>query len=1044
MVNMKNIYIIIPVLMLIFNLEISAQEVENKYSGYVYSARNGEPIPMATIKVHQSNKLKKQEFTGFEGEFEVTSEFSEILLEVSFPGYFSKKVFAAPGVNINVYLVENNKQSVHKKFMSNKEELSIYNEQFAIKGIKPDDHLKSSETLDDIVRGLPGVFVDKRSGMPGEGGNILIRGINTINTLHNPLIVIDGMVMGNFSFVNQAIDGNDYFTSIGINPNDIQDVVVLKDAAATAIYGIQGANGVIQITTNQVAMGQTTIDFKAEVGLTWDDQRLPLLDADQHRDLLHEQMFSQNLTLDDIENKYPFLGSAVNPGDYPVYDHNTNWQDEVYDAGMKTDFHLGLKGGDETAKFYGAVGYTHNEGVIKNSSFDRLSLRFNSNVNVTSKFSLDASFSFSYTNSVLFEQGTNYLGNPLFAAQYKTPRTGVLQALGNGVYNNIFEDADLLGFSNPAALVENAEGDRTTYFVTAGLDFTYQINPNLKAKLFAGTELNQLDEAYFRPDYGVGRLDGDGTYNYVSKKNDNYRALSMDSRIKYSKLFGYQHELSGTVGFRSRITELKTGYQWGSNTGSDLFTRLQDADSQTRRKIGSEINYNNYNFYLNAMYVYRNKLFFQASASLDGSTPIGANADSDVTINDVNMGLFYGAGIGYDIAKEPFMNSFTSWLDILKLKASYGKTGNDLFESYLAKDYYVGVQFYNVSGLKRGAIMNDEIKWEETSTVNVGLDISLLKETLNVGVEYYNSWTDDLLVAKDIKEITGFESVYTNEGKLVSDGLEFSLHYQVFDKDFKWNIGASVTSSNTELDELPNDEIIDVEGGWKINRVGEAPGSFYGFIYDGVISSNAEATELNLKDQFGRSFEAGDVKFKDIHKDGVIDEKDRTLLGNPFPELYGSLINSFQYKNWKLYTKVTFVEGRDVYNYARFRLESMQGYGNQSTAVLGRWQRNGDVTNMPKAQFGDPMGNSRFSDRWIEDGSYIRLQDVTLSYDFKVESSWLKSANVYLTGQNLLVLTDYLGNDPEFFSGNSIYGMGIDYFKSPVSPTVLLGVKIGF
>ncbi len=1052
---MKNIYILIPVLIMFFSLRVNAQDSENEFSGKVYTASNGELLPMATVTVIQPNGIKKQEFTGFEGEFTVTSTFSELLLEVSFPGYFTKKVYVKTGIESSIYLVSDKYPSVNKKYTINGEETSILTSQYSVATFDNVKHNRASETIDDLVKGLSGVYAEKRSGMPGEGSNILIRGINTLNALHNPLIVVDGMIFGAYSFDIQAIDGNDYFTALGINPNDVKEIIVLKDAAATAIYGLQGANGVIQITTQQVAMGQTTINFKGTTGVTWDDQRLPMLNASQHKTLLQEQLFSQDYTLTDIESEYPFLGASVKPGDYPVYDHNTDWQDELYDLGIKTDFHLGLKGGDETAKFYGAVGYTHNEGAIKNTDFDRFSLRFNSNVNVTNKFSMDASFAFSRSENGLLEQSTSHIGNPLYAALYKTPMQGVLQSLGDGVYNNILEDADVFGYSNPIALTENARGRRKSYFVTGNVDFAYRFKKELELKVLVGTELNQTDEAYFRPDYGVGQLEGDGTFNYVATKADKYRSLVGDIRLKYDRLFGHEHKLFAKLGVRGRISEIKTANQWGANTVSDQFRTLSGADENTIRKIGNWEKYNSHTFYLNSNYNFRNKIFISASASLDASTPIGRNANGDLNIGGLNMGLFYGVGIGYDLAQEVFMNSL-SWIDILKIKANYGKTGNDMFASYLAKDHYVGVQFYNVSGLTRSSLMNDEIKWEDTYSYNIGLDASMLNERLNIGATYYNRKTKDALVAKDADEITGFEYVFTNEGTIKSDGIEFDLNYQVFDRDFKWNIGASITKSSTTIDKIPNDEVIDVTGGWKINRVNEAPGSFYGHIYEGVFSSEAEANNSGLVDQFGRSFKAGDAKFKDLITedtnndgipdagDGIIDEKDRTVIGNPFPEYYGSLINNFKYKNWGLYIRINFVEGRDVFNYARYRLEAMDSYGNQTAATLSRWNEEGDITNVPQAVYGDPMGNSRFSTRWIEDGSYIRLQDVTLSYDFKIESSWLKSAQVYVTGQNLLVLTDYLGNDPEFYSGSSIYGMGIDYFKSPNSPLIMGGVKIGF
>jgi hypothetical protein len=385
----------------------------------------------------------------------------------------------------------------------------------------------------------------------------------------------------------------------------------------------------------------------------------------------------------------------------------------------------------------------------------------------------------------------------------------------------------------------------------------------------------------------------------------------------------------------------------------------------------------------------------------------------------------------------------------LKLRASYGLSGNDDIGNYTARQTYVPQNLLGMEGLVRAGIANDQLQWEAVKKLNVGLDLAVLKERLQLSFDFYNNKTDKLIVYEQAPTASGFDYVISNSGGLKTTGLEASLSGRILNKkNYSWDAGVNIGKYKSSVTKLPDDKIItNFSGATYITTVGSGPNEFYGHQANGVYQTDAiAATEgLSIRNADGSltAFKGGDIRFTDLNGDKIIDDNDRMILGNPNPDFYGSFYNRVSYKRFTLNALFSFSVGNDVYNYTRAQLEGMSNAYNQTDAVRNRWRTNGQVTDIPKATWGDPMGNSRFSNRWIEDGSYLRLRTVTLTYDIRINSKFFKNASVYASGNNLVTFTKYKGYDPEFSATESIFGQGVDNTLEPQLRSVQLGFRVG-
>lgn len=1042
--KLKNKLYSLFILLLLFSFGHEAVgQTAKVHKGFVYH-QDGQPFKNALITTVIEGK-SKQVTSDSLGYYEI-EVLDKKMLTISYPEHYSKSLYPRAGKNSKTYLVKENRFSYERSYSNMiNDDIKLRNSLGTISRVSPDEYSKVTETVDDIWSGsTPGLYSEKQSGIPGSGSFTIMRGIHSLHTSKAPIIVVDGMYLGDYAFDNPAISGNNLFTALGLNPSNVKEMVFLKDGVATLKYGLKGANGIIIINTKRSEESTTQITTDFSSGITVFDGELPMMNAVENRKYLQYQLFNSGLTDADIIRRYPSLSSLAQPGEYPRWEQNTNWQDELRKTGLRNMLNFAFSGGDEISKFYFSLGYTGNQGTLDGSKMDRLNARLNADVAVSRKLSMKVNFGFGYTEGQLFDLGPNYVTNPIYASLIKSPQLGVYEAVGNNEFQKSLDPEDVFGLSNPIGIINGAEELRKNYFLLGSFRFNYQINDKWYANLMLGNNLNQLDDDVFIPDAAIGYLPGSEDAQIVRKKDSKLINWYTNNELGYVNNWNKIHFLDFALGMNLNSNVYTSGSGSAINTGSDQFTAIQFGDVKTRRKEGAWVKDNWINAYTTLNYNYKKKYYISTGVSMNGSSRLGSEIrDKGVKVGNNIYAILPAVSVGWDISRE---NTFlTNVFDVFKLKAAYSIRGNDLFDNFIAKSYYEPVQYYDITGLTKGGVMNSGISWETSENIEAGIDMAFMRERFNLSVNYFQEGVNDVITKNKLAGYYGFSSMLDNSGRIEMEGFEGSLRAILVDaNNFSWETELNVTTSASKIKRLSDDEIITLEGAEKINRNGETPFSFYGWNYQGVFSTDAQAEAAGLTDEFGRAFGAGDAIFEDVDNNKVIDQRDKKVIGNPFPEFWGANVNRFRWGNFGLYTKVSFSVGRDVYNYTRSKLEAGDNFFNQTTHALNAWRKQGDETMVPKWQYDDPMRNARFSTRWIEDASFVRLDDITLSYDIKLKNKSVGGLQVYLTGQNLFVLTDYLGYGPEFSYGMDASTMGIDYFSAPLNKSYIMGVKVNF
>ena len=452
-------------------------------------------------------------------------------------------------------------------------------------------------------------------------------------------------------------------------------------------------------------------------------------------------------------------------------------------------------------------------------------------------------------------------------------------------------------------------------------------------------------------------------------------------------------------------------------------------------------------YYLSADYNWRERYYLTAALSMAGSSKFGTDAPDGVKIGNYSWGFFPSVQAAWVMTNESWMKD--SYLDFLRLNVGFDMVGNDDINSQASRTYFVAEKLWNLStGLSMGNIGNTRLQWETTARWTAGLDLATLNNRLSLGFNFFHGRTSNLLNLSTLSYISGLKTNWANSGELKNVGFDVSVQGKLLDlKDWKWSLGLSAGHYKNELTSLPNGSFItELYGANILSQVGQPVGVFYGYKTDGVFSTTAEAEEAALYqvDETGTKtyFQAGDMKFVDADGNHEINEADMQVIGDPNPDLYGNIFTNVRWKNLSLDVVFNYSLGNDVYNYQRSVLEGGSRFYNQTTAMLSRWTHEGQVTDIPRISYLDESGNSRFSDRWIEDGSYLRLKNITLSYYIPIRSTYLQGITIWGAANNLVTFTKYLGIDPEFSADNTVLSMGIDRGLLAQSRNFSLGVKI--
>ncbi len=702
-----------------------------------------------------------------------------------------------------------------------------------------------------------------------------------------------------------------------------------------------------------------------------------------------------------------------------------------------------MRGGDARATYALSGGYLSNEAIVKNSDYNRFNFRFNSVVQVSSK--LDIGFNLGYTSGKynLMETGAVPQTNPIFTSLIKSPLLSVYQKNQEGIDLPVYEDVADFGISNPAVVVNKVEASDGTSKFLGVAHVSLKLSSHLTMRAQFGLDRLKSNEKIFIPSWGMAQQ-GDGSASRSIKvKVDQYNSLLGEYRVSYLRRFRYVHDVSLDAGARYMINQLSQDAGSAQNSATDEFKDLNSGKADEKSVDGFEDRSGWLNYFITGNYIYNDRYILSANLSLDASSRFGKGVTDGISMAGYPFAVLPSVALAWRISSENFLSRLDN-LDELKLRVSYGLTGSDDFPGYRTRLYYSTIPYYSVTGFTLTDLYNPGLKWEEMRTFNAGIDLSLFHERLILNVNRYISRTDDMITRRDLPQYYGYATFLSNGGTCENRGIELNLYGRILTGRFQWDVDMNFSRNENKILSLENDRIItSFTGGEKISMEGEPMGLFYGYRSLGVFRSQSEAAEAGLTDKAGRSFNAGDIHFDDLDGNSIIDEKDRTIIGNPHPAFTAGLYNIFSFNGFSLSFLLQYTGGLDVFNYLRSNMESMKNFDNQFTSVYNRWVTEGQETGIPRAVYGDPMGNNRFSSRWIEDGSFFRLRTITLSYSVPRKLAFVNNLDIYLTGSNLLTSTGYLGYDPEFSFADGVLGQGIDYGKFPQPRSLSIGLKIG-
>lgn len=912
------------------------------------------------------------------------------------------------------------------------------------------DEINADQPVADMQGNL---YTVARSGMPGSGLSAYIDGLHSISSSSQPLYVVDGVIWGQTPSAGSIVEGNFDNPLSLIDPSDIAKVTVMKDGSAA--FGAKGANGVVLIETRRATDPATSIEAFAMLGIHSPGKSMPVMNADQYRSYVSDILrgrFSNSAAVGSLN----FLNDDPASPQFAMTHNNTDWQRLTSHTGMLMNYGINVRGGDDRALYAFSFGYAKSDGSIRETSFDRFNIRFNSDINLWAGFKLRFDIAFAQASRKLFDDGVLPVSSPGYLSMIKAPLFHPNILTPSGGVTLKYADVDELGVGNPLSILDLGKGNNRNYRFSLNVAPRYVFNSKWAVQARVSYTFDKVKENSFLPDYGVDETDlvnNNGeiyaeSRNVVKSQMGRYTNFDLDIHGEYNPLKDYVNDLAFRLGYRFTNESYNYSYGEGHNTSSDYMNDLSNTTSSLHFSDGLDSKWRNMAWYVSGDYSLFNRYLLFADVAMESSSRFGKNAPGAAKIGGVAWGFFPNVKAAWLISSEDWMKP-APWLSLMKLYLSFSIAGNDNIPLYATKTYYDSTGLMdNAFGWSIANIGNDRLKWESTRTFRVGLDLAFFSNRWNLNAEFFNSSTSDLLMRRQLDDIAGMATMWTNNGTLRNIGFNINTTVRaVSTPDWKLDLGLGLGHYSNKLTSLDGGAFTtDILGARILTEVGNPIGVFYGFRTDGVFSTSEEAAKANIGIQNAdgsiSKFQAGDMHFIDQNNDGIINDKDRVIIGNPNPKLYGNFNFRLSWKGLSLSSVFTFVTGNDVYNALRANLESGSNVYNQSVAMLNRWVVSGQQTDIPQATFGDPMGNSRFSDRWIEDGSYLKWQSLQLSYDIPLRSGFIHGLTVSVAMNNILTCTRYLGADPEFSYGMSPLYMGVDAGLTAPGRDFCFGVKI--
>lgn len=1018
----------------LFSHNVMAQPAGVTISGKVTESGSGLPLKQVFISVSQTGVSSE---TDEKGEFSISAPDLQAEIIFNLPGYALRNIFLNGRNYIEVSLVSGIYRSFDDSYNTPIGPVTVKDAAFPVTSLNADE-LKFTRTtsFDQTFQGrVPGMKVTRQSGMPGQRTFMNIRGISSLYGQSEPLLFIDGMIH-DYAYANVSL-----MEGFALNPmdvvdlDDISDISVLKEGLS--YLGAAGSNGAININTEQKGEASTVIKFSTYGGIALTPPKQNLMDAGQFKGYFSDILASQGFTSAQIGAKYPWLNGTQAVAEYYRYNNNTDWQDEIYDPAVISKHHFFIKGGDDIATYNISTGYLSHQGIYENSNYSRFNLRINGKINISNKFSVTPNAKLSLADTRIANHGPAEWKNPVMAAILMPPLMApYARDPQTGAFLNYLDDVGAFNVSNPKAIVQNALGTNRNYHFLSSVTAQYKFNENLSVSTMVGINFNNARENIFLPDIGIVQVDS--AYNSPGDFIYEFRSTQNHTNITYTKKTPGGHSLTASGGLRYMVNSYKHNKSLDLNTPSDDFKRLGQGSqySYLRTTTGDNRGLSWISYYGNMNYGYRDRYFLSANLSYDGNSATNENNRYHV---------YPTLGAAWRLSSESFLNKAT-WLEDLKIRGSYSLTGNMFSSVYdYSKLYYTSRRMNATGVLLREIIPNENLELEMKKTINAGIDLSVFDQQLNIHADIYKSNVDNLIIKQTLPVTFGYTDYFDNGGKLETSGVEISADTRLQAGKFVWRFGGSLskeTSTVTSLkflDANTQSIITTVEGAEYITSQGNALNAFYGYKTNGIVTTTDAGKVTGPK---GIALQAGDVKFADQDNNNLINDKDKTIIGDPNPDFFGSAFTGISIGQFEINAMFSFSVGNDVFNYVRYRAEAMDAYNNQRTSVLDRWTTAKPSTTLPRAIYGDPAGNHVFSDRWIEDGSYLRLSQLTLNYNLPAVPGWHKGIVVYATATNLLTVSNYSGYDPEFVYLNSPLYMGIDYGKMPLTKSFILGLKL--
>ena len=989
----------------------------------IVTDKNGEALPGVVVKVKNTNTSSQ---TSVDGKYSIKISDENAILVFSYLGFKTTERKVGNQSIINVQLSENYRDlnEVIVVGYGTQAKSEITGSASSIKADQIDQFAGGS--INNSLQGkIAGLQITNNSGEPGAGANITLRGVSSINGASQPLIIIDGIPVNNDSF-ESLNDGTSFSPLNDINPADIASIEVLKDAGTASIYGSRASNGVILITTKAGTTAKPTINLAYNSGFVDISRKIGVLDAVQFRDANYDAAFNAT--------GLPPTRAPLYDSLHPYYRNSYNYQDIMYRQTYQQKLDLSVSGAskDKNVNYFISAGYRDLPPIVIETKYKQVFGNAKVNYNISKFIKVSTNFNvsnFNYNrqdNSIIFR----YLGSFPVYSPYD-PITGQIIPL--------FESSR----PNPLAQALFMTNDIKRWRILGKQELTATILKGLEFKTNISLDFGNTEAFFYNPPILSNNLSAKSIYS--DYRPDLRTSLVNENTLTYKKTFKKNHNFNFLLGQSYQIFKSNATYVRGIGNIDNQITSISGSASIANFSQTTQENVL-LSYFTRLNYNYKSKYLFSFLMRRDGSSRFG-------TANQ--FAYFPSVSGGWRFSEEKWSKKL-NWLYDGKLRASYGVTGNQNIDNYASKgsNSRAGSYLGNLA-IVGDAIPNSDLKWETTKQFDAGTDLSFFKGRLNFTADYYTKNSKDLLFNVQIPTQTGYNSVPFNFGSLSNKGLELSLDGVIIDKAFKWSSTITFGLNRNKVTSLPGGEDYRPTS-FSLARVGQPVGVFYGFKALGVyardednvyIDANGNISQVRKGSATGNVYKGGDMIFEDVNHDGIIDINDSQIIGDPTPKAFGGFQNTFSYKRFTLSVFVNAVFGNKIFNQLRRSLDGNQFDVNYSTDQLRRWRQQGDVTDVPKLVRGDQMQDYAVSSFFVEDGSFIRLQNAALSYELPlktVKHIGLNSASIGFSVQNLLTFGSYKGYDPEVSSGNNPLGFGVDNGSFPKTKSYNLSLNIKF